>query len=140
MKKTEKTNKVNRRGTIIGYPVGDFLIRVKNAATSTKKEVKAPYTKLIGEVAKVLKNEGYIDMVEAKDREIYVKLTMRRKEPVLLGLELISTPGLRQYISAEELGLKRGPEMYILSTPQGVLASRAAIKKNVGGELIAKVW
>lgn len=140
VKKEKMTERIIRKKVFVTYPIGDFLIRVKNAAKGSRNVVLVPGTKLIESVAKVLKAEGYIDKIEKDGTEIKVTLAMRHKETVLLGVELISKPGLRQYIKASEIAAKRGPETYIISTPLGILSSREAVKKNVGGEVIAKVW
>ncbi|MBI2103446.1 30S ribosomal protein S8 [Candidatus Woesebacteria bacterium] len=124
----------------VNYPVGDFLIRVKNAALSGKSEVVLPKTKLIAAVAKVLKETGFLSKVESHGNEIHVTIARYAKESALMGISLVSRPGLRQYFTAAELARVRGPEIYILSTSQGVLSSSAALKKGIGGEIIAKVW
>jgi small subunit ribosomal protein S8 len=122
------------------YPVGDFLIRIKNALLSGKREVSVGSTKLIKEVAKTLKREGFLSEVSEKKGKLTVKLMIRAKEPVLMDLKLISKPGLRIYMRVDELEAIKGPEVYILSTAQGVMSSKEAIKKRVGGEVIAKVF
>lgn len=128
------------KGPMLNYPVGDFLIRIKNAALSGKSEVVAKDTKIITAVSAVLKKEGYLDDVKRSQGIITVTLKKYAKSPVLLGLSLVSRPGLRQYVGFSELSKKRGPEIYILSTPKGVMSSKEALKKVVGGEVIAKVW
>lgn len=122
------------------YPVGDFLIRIKNALLAKKREVEVPGTKLIKEVATVLEKEGVLDEVRKVKGKLSVRLVFRKKEPVILGLKLISKPGSRIYWGVDELAKKRGPSIFILSTPEGILSSKEAIKKRVGGEVICEVW
>ena len=124
----------------INYPVGDFLLRIKNAALARRREVEVADIKLIAAVASVLKKEGFLEEVEKKDGKLIVKISYRKKEPVLLNLKLVSKPGLRIYMGVDELEAIRSPSFFVLSTPKGVLTSRDAIKKRVGGEAIVEVW
>lgn len=123
---------------ITNYPVGDFITRVKNAALSNTKVIRVGKTNYIKSVAEALQREGFLSEVKEEDGEVIVRLNYARKEPVLMDLQLISKPGLRIYETVEELESKRGPEVYIISTSQGVLSSKEAIKKNLGGEVILK--
>lgn len=132
--------KLKAKTKMVNYPVGDFLIRVKNAALAGRFEIVTPMTKMIVATAEVLKSEGFVSSIEQKEGELVITLRKHAKEPVLLGLTLISRPGLRQYMNFNEIMSKKGPEVYIISTPVGVISSRAAKKKVVGGEVIAKVW
>ncbi len=123
------------------YPVGDFLIRFKNAARANLREVSMPETKLVKEVAGVLKSEGYAEKVETKDGQVKVTLKFHKKEPLLINLKLISKPGLRIYMKLDDLKKRKpGVSILILSTPLGLLSSKKAIKRGVGGEVIAEVW
>jgi small subunit ribosomal protein S8 len=121
------------------YPVGDFLIRLKNAALARQREVEVDVTKLIKAVAVVLKEEGYLESIKEKDGKLIVRLTYRRKKPVLINLKLVSKPGLRIYQSADELTSRKGPSFLILSTPKGLMSSREAIKKRLGGEVMVEI-
>jgi small subunit ribosomal protein S8 len=125
---------------LTNYPVGDFLIRIKNAALAYRREVACPSTKLIVAVAEVLKRSGYLSEVEVKEGEIKVSLAYKSKKPIIMDLKLISKLGLRNYMSVDDLRAKRGASIYVISTPLGVLSSKEAIKQNVGGEVIAEVW
>lgn len=131
---------VGKNMTQVNYPVGDFLIRIKNAALARRREVKVPATKLIKAVAEVLAKEGYLQEVKEDKGEIVVKLAYRKKEPVLLDLKLVSKPGLRIYMGVEDLKKIKRPSIFIVSTPKGVMSSEEAKKKNVGGEVIVEVW
>lgn len=113
----------------------DFLIRVKNAAMARNKEVAIIGTKNVLSVAMVLKKLGFLDDVK-KDKVI---LTFKNKRPLLMDIKLISKPGVRIYMGVSELEKKKGPWVYIVSTPKGILSSKDAIKERVGGEVIAKV-
>lgn len=124
----------------VDYPVGDFLIRVKNAAKVRQRELAVAKTKAVRAVAEVLKKEGILESVTEKKGELIVKLAFRRKEPVLLDLRLVSKPGLRIYMGVEELEKVKKPSILILSTSKGVMPSGKALKMRLGGEVIVEVW
>ena len=117
------------------YQIGDFLIRLKNAGMANLKEVSFPRTNLVLAVAKTLKSEGFIESIEEKDGNINVKLSIYSKKPVLSNVTIISRPGLRIYMNADELEAIKSPDIYIVSTPKGVFSGRDAIKQRVGGEV-----
>ena len=125
--------------TKINYPIGDFLVRIKNAVLARNREVVVEKTKLIVAVAKVLKKSGYLSDFQERKGEVIVRLAYRKKEPVILDMKLVSKPGLRVYKNVDELEKKRGPSTYIISTSKGILTSNEAIKKRVGGEVIVEI-
>ena len=141
MKKTKKGKKDKKvKFVMVGYPVGDFLIRIKNAALARQKEVVVQRTKLIEATAKALVKERYLEDLKKDGDEIKVSLTFRAKEPEILGLKLISKPGLRVYVGVEELAKRRKPSTLFLSTPKGIVSAKDAIKGRVGGEAIFEIW
>jgi len=121
------------------YPVGDFLIRIKNASLANKKEVEVFSSNFVKEVAKTLKDEGFLNTVEEKKGKISVTLAFSHKKPVVMDIKLISRPGLRIYKSVDELEKIKGPSILLISTPKGVLSSRKAIKQRMGGEVLAEI-
>ena len=121
------------------YHVADFLIRLKNASMANLREVSIPKTNLIFAVAKTLKSEGFIESIEEKDGELMVKLSIYAKKPVLSNVTIISRPGLRIYMNVDEIEAIKSPDIYIISTPKGVMSGKQAIKARAGGEVIAKV-
>lgn len=126
---------------ITNYPLGDFLIRVKNAALAGKREVIVPQNKLIKATTEVLKKLGFVEKVETKDANLVVYVAFKRKKSVLINLKLVSKPGLRIYASVAEIkARKKGASTLILSTPSGMMSLSDAVKKNAGGEIIAEVW
>lgn len=127
-----KTNKTN-------YPTGDFLIRFKNAARAGQKTVMVAKTNMIVGLAEALKRMGYVEKITDEDGVVTVHLTVKHKKPVLAEMLLVSKPGLRVYRGSEELRAYRGPSIFLISTSVGILSSREAIKKGVGGEIIAEV-
>ncbi len=139
-KKQKSKEKSTKKIGSLSYPVGDFLIRVKNAALAYGKEIEVDKTKLIFSVAKVLKEEGFIDEIREVGEKLLLKLTYKKKEPLIMGLKIVSKPGLRIYKDVKAIEKVKGPFLFIISTPKGVISSRQAVKLRVGGEVIAKIW
>lgn len=125
---------------MVNYPIGDFLIRLKNAGMANRGEVMTQSTKLIRAVAEVLKREGFLSEIEESKGVLKVKLAYKSKQPVLMDIKLISKLGLRVYMSVDKIKAKKGSSLYIISTPHGVLSSKEAIKKQAGGEVIAEIY
>lgn len=121
------------------YHIADFLIRLKNASMANIKEVTMAKTNLIVAVAKALKSEKFLNDIKIEGNNITVKLSIYKKTPVLTNVTIISRPGLRIYMSVDEIEAIKSPDIYILSTPKGVMSGKQAIKARVGGEVIAKV-
>ncbi len=123
-------------------PIADMLTRIRNANVMRNKEVVMPTSKMKTEIAKILKEEGYITEFKVKDNTLTLTLKYaENKERVITGLKRISKPGLRVYVSASELPtVLNGLGIAIISTPKGVMTDRLARKNNVGGEVIAYVW
>jgi len=126
-------------------PISDFLIRFKNASRAGKEEFTAPFSKIKAEIARILKEEGYIWSYEVDTEgdfpSIRVKVRYIDGTPALTDLKKESKPGLRRYIGVDEIPkILGGMGITILSTSQGLMAGHHAKKKNVGGELIASVW
>jgi small subunit ribosomal protein S8 len=132
------TNKKNYQKTT-NYPVGDFLVRLKNAAMAKNKSINVLNTKLIKAVANVLKKEGYVSEISENGNTLTVGLAQYKKEPILIDMTLVSRPGLRIYMGVKEIEAIRGPETYIVSTPKGVMSGKEVIKNRVSGEVIAKI-
>jgi len=121
------------------YPVGDFLIRIKNASLANRKEVEVFGSNFINEVAKTLKEEGFLDTIEKKNKKIKVTLAYSHKKPVIMDIKLISKPGLRIYKSIDELEKIKRPTIFLVSTPKGILSSKKAIKQRISGEILAEI-
>lgn len=126
-------------------PIADFLTRLRNAGAAKKTELTAPYSKIKAEIARILKQEGYISNYEVETTGQFpqIKVTTKNHNRVsaITGLKRVSKPGLRKYVGATEIPrVLGGMGISILSTPQGVISGREAKKQNVGGELLAYVW
>lgn len=126
--------------TKTNYPIGDFLIRLKNATLAGQKKVAFPKTNLTMSVSKALEKAGFVGSVKAGKDEITMDVAYQKKEPVMMGLKLVSKPGLRVYKTASELSALRGASSYFVSTPKGVMTAKEAAKMRTGGELIVEVW
>lgn len=126
-------------------PIADFLTRIRNASRSGKTEIIAPYSRIKLEIARILRQEGYISEyeVESGGKFPQIKLVVKfvNRLPAITGLKRVSKPGLRKYVGANDVPrVLGGLGVSILSTPKGVLSGREAKKLNVGGELLAFVW
>jgi small subunit ribosomal protein S8 len=126
-------------------PIADFLARVRNGASAQRHEVFIPYSKIKAEIARILKEEGYISdySVDTSAERPRIKLTNKLvdRSSAIAGLRRISRPGLRRYVGADEIPrVLGGMGLAILSTSRGILSGREARKQKVGGELLAYVW
>ena len=126
-------------------PIADFLARVRNGANAQRQEVFIPYSKIKAEIARILKEEGYISdySVDTSAERPRIKLTNKLvdRSSAIAGLRRISRPGLRRYVGADEIPrVLGGMGLAILSTSRGILSGREARKQKVGGELLAYVW
>ena len=125
-------------------PIADFLTRLRNSARAAQAETSVPFSKIKVEIARILKQEGYIAGYEVSAGDVTViKVTNKfvNRAPALTGLKRVSRPGLRRYVGSQEIPrVLGGLGIAILSTPRGILTGREAKKQNIGGELLAYVW
>ena len=126
-------------------PIADFLTRLRNANSARKAEVLLPYSKIKAEIARILKQEGYITNYEVdttgKFPQIKVISKMVNRTSAITGLKRISKPGLRKYVGAGEIPrVLGGMGISILSTSRGLMTSRKAAEEGVGGEVVCFVW
>src|SRR5436190_16329674 len=126
-------------------PIADLLARVRNGACAQQPELFVPYSKIKAEIARILKDEGYITeySVDATAAHPRIKIVNKlvNRSSAIKGLRRVSRPGLRRYVGSQEIPrVLGGMGVAILSTSRGVLSSREARKQNVGGELLAYVW
>ena len=125
-------------------PIADMLTCVRNANMVLKEDVDIPHSKIKEGIARVLKREGYIEEFgvegDAKKR-LKIKLRYQSRKGGIEGLKRISRPGLREYVSADEVPrVLGGIGTAILSTSRGILTGVEARKENVGGEVLCHVW
>lgn len=127
-------------------PVGDMLTRIRNGLHRSKNSISTPASKLRGRVLDVLQSEGYIrgySQVEygSGKSEFEIELKYYDGEPVIRTIERVSKPGRRVYVGAKSIpSVSNGLGISILSTPQGVMADHDAREKNVGGELLCRIF
>ena len=126
-------------------PIADMLTRVRNAQSARHRRVDMPVSKLKVEIARLLKENHYIHdfKVLEDDRFSVLRLYLKyyQERPVIRELKRVSKPGLRKYVSVQEIPrVRNGLGMAILSTSKGVLSDREARANKVGGELLATIW
>ena len=127
-------------------PIADMLTRIRNANQMRYKEVEVPASKMKSEIARILKEEGFIVDYKVKKNNVQniIVLTLKygeKKERVITGLKRISKPGLRVYAKAENIPtVLSGLGIAIVSTSKGVMTGRDAKKQSLGGEVLAYVW
>jgi small subunit ribosomal protein S8 len=127
-------------------PIADMLTRVRNALRAKHQKVDVPASKLKMEIARILKEEGYIiNFKLAEDGtqrsiRLYLKYTPTN-EPAIAAIERVSRPGCRVYVGSNDIPrVLGGLGVNILTTPRGVMTGRDARKEGIGGELLCQVW
>ena len=127
-------------------PIADMLTRVRNSILARQEKVDIPASKLKVEIARVLKEEGYIQNFKTLEEgpQGVLRLFLRRPADgtrVILGIQRVSKPGRRIYVSKDEIPrVQGGLGINILSTSRGIMTGRQAIREGVGGEILANVW
>ena len=130
-------------------PIADMLTRIRNALMAGKSEVDIPRSKIKIEIARILKNEGYIDDYVIGDQSPVPMITVRLKyygarrerRPVITSLQRISKPGRRVYRASRDLPrVMSGIGIAIVTTPKGVMTDQEARRQRVGGEVLCYVW
>jgi len=127
-------------------PIADMLTRIRNGNKAKFEKVDIPLSREKLEIAKILKQEGYIKNFKVLREEkkgmlrIYLKYDAQNRG-IINGIKRISRPGLRIYVKSKKIvPVLNGFGIHIVSTPQGIITDRDAKKLNVGGELICSVW
>lgn len=128
-------------------PIADMLTRIRNACLVRFESVDIPYSNLKADIAKILKEEGYISdfhKISDSSKQGLVRLDLKydqNKQRVITGLKRVSTPGRRIYVKADDIPkVMSGYGISIISTSKGMLSDREAKKLGIGGELICEVW
>jgi small subunit ribosomal protein S8 len=135
----------------VSDPIADMLTRIRNSVMVGQTSVAMPSSKLKAEIAKILKEEGFIEGFEVVDSEkpgqkilrLKIKYTGERRErkAVLTGLVRVSRPGRRVYTKKQDIPwVLSGMGVAILSTPKGVMTGQRARQLGVGGEILCKIW
>ncbi len=127
-------------------PIADMLTRIRNANSAYKATTTMPSSKKLVEIARIMKQEGYIAdyrVIEGEPQDS-LEVTLKygpRKERTITGIRRISKPGLRVYAKKDELPrVLGGLGVAVISTSHGVMTDRVARKEGVGGEVIAYIW
>jgi small subunit ribosomal protein S8 len=126
-------------------PIADYLTRVRNAVKANKKYVEMPSSNMKVGISEILKNNKFIKDYEViednKQNVLKIYLQYVDGEPSIQGLKRISTPGLRQYVSKDEIPrVLNGLGIAIISTSKGLLTDKEARREGVGGEVICYIW
>ena len=131
---------------VVSDPVADMLTRVRNGIRARHARVEMPSSKLKVELARILKDEGYIGnyKVAEEGKKKVLRINLRYDTEglsVISALERVSKPGRRVYVGKDEVPkVLGGLGVAILTTPQGVMTGKSARRAGVGGELICNVW
>ena len=131
----------------ISDPVADMLTKIRNASMAKHEKVEIPTSKLKLQIVKILKNEGYVKnfkKVVNKDGVNVIRVFLKyddKQNPVLHGIDRISTPGRRVYSGYRDMPrVFNGYGVVVVSTSSGVITGKKASEKKVGGELICSIW
>ena len=130
---------------VVTDTIADMLTRIRNANSMRYTEVKVPASNLKLELARILKEEGFIKEYKVvEDGHKTIELTLKygnKKERVITGLKRISKPGLRVYVKSDEVPkVLNGLGIAVISTSKGVMTDKEARRNNIGGEVIAYIW
>ena len=131
---------------VVTDPIADMLTRIRNANQMRYKEVEVPASKMKLEIARILKEEGFINDYKVKKNNIQniIVISLKyglKKERVITGLKRISKPGLRVYAKATEVPrVLNGLGIAIISTSKGVMTDKNARTQSLGGEVLAYIW
>ncbi|PCI28482.1 30S ribosomal protein S8 [Candidatus Kaiserbacteria bacterium] len=131
---------------MVGDPIGDFIIRLKNAGAVNHDTVSIPFSKMKMAVSEVLKDHGYIKNVEKQGKKIrktiHIELAYKEDGTHRIGeVKRVSKPGRRVYKASDELfPVRYGNGHLILSTPNGIRTNIQARKEKVGGEALFEIW
>ena len=127
-------------------PIADMLTRIRNANQMRYKEVEVPASKIKLEIARILKETGFIEDFKIKKNKVQNDIILnlkygQNKERVITGLKRISKPGLRVYAKAEELPkVLNGLGIAVISTSKGIMTDKEARRESLGGEVLAYIW
>ncbi|HOV06202.1 MAG TPA: 30S ribosomal protein S8 [Anaerolineaceae bacterium] len=135
----------------VNDPIADMLTRIRNGVMTSQSVVAMPHSKIKAEIARILKEEGFVEGYEVvegdkpgtKTLRVKIKYVGERRErtAVITGLERVSRPGRRVYTQKHDIPwVLAGMGIAILSTPKGVMTGQRARQLGIGGEILCKVW
>ena len=125
--------------------ISDMLIRIKNAQAVSHKTVDVPFSKITFNLAKVLEKEGLIKAMTTRGRKIKkiieIKLKYEKGQPIIEKIKRVSKPGQRIYLKKSQVkSIRQGYGLSIISTSQGLMTNKEAMKKGLGGEILCEIW
>jgi len=128
----------------MNYPIASFLTQIKNAYMARKKSMVFPHSKIVESIGNILVKEGYVKSIKVNEKDnkksVDVVLLYHGHEPSLRDVGIISKPSIHRYAGKDEVKKRISKfNISILSTNQGVMTVREAMKKNIGGELICEI-
>jgi small subunit ribosomal protein S8 len=127
-------------------PIAELLTRIRNAMRARYNQVEIPHSRLREAICRVLAAEGFLAGVEIQGEGYQKKLSLAlrysaSREPAIRGIERVSRPSIRRYAGAKTMPkVIGGIGLHLVSTPLGVITDREARRKNVGGEILLRVW
>jgi small subunit ribosomal protein S8 len=130
----------------MNHRVSDLIIRIKNAIRANRREVVFDNLKINKAICKVLVTEGFLENFEVATKDdkkvLIAKIKFEKRVPNFTDVLVVSKPSLRKYASASEIpGIQRkGRHTIILSTNKGIMTGKEAIKRNMGGEILFRIW
>lgn len=130
----------------MNHRVSDLIIRIKNAIRARRKEVAFDNLKINKAICKVLVSEGFLENFDVgiKDdkKVIIAKIKYEKRVPVFTDVLVVSKPSLRKYAMSRQIPdiQRKGRHTIILSTNKGIMTGREAIKRNMGGEILFRIW
>ena len=131
---------------VVTDTIADMLSRIRNANQMRYEEVKVPASNVKSEIARILKEEGFIKDYKLEKDNVQGTLVLNlkytdKRERVITGLKRISKPGLRVYAKNDEIPMVlNGLGIAIISTSKGIMTDKEARKQNIGGEVLAYIW
>jgi small subunit ribosomal protein S8 len=130
----------------MNHRVSDLIIRIKNATRANRREVVLDNLKINKAICKVLVSEGFLESFEVGTKEnkkvIMAKIKYDKRVPNFTDVLIVSKPSLRKYASAAEIPniQRKGRHTIILSTNKGIMTGREALRRNMGGEILFRIW
>jgi small subunit ribosomal protein S8 len=130
---------------VVSDPIADMITRIRNANRARGSKVEVPSSKIKLEVARILKEEGFIRNYQYKEDNkqgiITILLKYSERQRIITNLKRISKPGLRVYVNKDDVPeVLGGLGVSILSTPKGIMTGKEAKKRHFGGEVLCYIW
>ena len=130
---------------MVADPIADFITRLKNASAASRETVTVPFSKLIYEIAELLKRESFVAEVAKRGKKVKkfidLNLSYAEGEPSVHGAERVSRLSRRVYLKKSEIKpVKFGQGILVVSTPSGLKTDKEARKEGIGGEALFKIW